>query len=291
MALSIDNRFIRKTIEKSLRDLPALPTVVMRVLQETEKPDVCAAGVEKLICSDQALTMKVLRVVNSAYYGLSGQVASLNQALVILGMQQVRNLVLSVAAIETLQPKTPRQHETMKQFWMHAFGSGAAAQSIAHEKRMPSKDVELIFLGALLHDVGRLYLFCNFTEAYDEVMEYAAQSGVSMDEAELKFLGITHAEVGKIMAETWRFPEALVRLIGEHEGNFTDGGSPDVFTVHIADQVMKDAYLQEYVVTCDALDPQAMAWLGYTDEQLMQLREETQVKIDEALELYGLMAA
>src|SRR4051812_44649147 len=102
MSLNLDNKFVRLSIEKSLRDLPALPGIVARVLQETEDPDASAHGIEKLLSSDQALASKVLRVVNSAYYGLSGQITSLSQAIMILGIPQVRNLVLSVSAVSVM---------------------------------------------------------------------------------------------------------------------------------------------------------------------------------------------
>src|SRR5436190_6608594 len=120
------NPFVKKSIEKSVQDLPALPSVVTRILRETESPDACAQNIERMISAEQALASKVLRVVNSAYYGLSGQVTSLSQAIVILGLQQVRNLVLSVSAISSIKPRTPRQQETMKMFWQHSFGTAAA---------------------------------------------------------------------------------------------------------------------------------------------------------------------
>src|SRR5215207_6784467 len=98
------NTFVRTSIEKSVQDLPALPTVVMRILKETESTDTCAQTIERMLGSEQALASKVLRVVNSAYYGLSGQVTSLSQAVMILGMPQVRNLVLSVSAVSVMKP-------------------------------------------------------------------------------------------------------------------------------------------------------------------------------------------
>src|ERR1700712_3732037 len=115
--------FVRRQIARALQDLPALPSVVGKVLSETENPNATAASIEKMISSDQVLASKVLRVVNSAYYGLSGQVTSLGQAIVILGMQQIRNLVLSVCALSQVKPTTPRQHEVLKQFWLHSFGT------------------------------------------------------------------------------------------------------------------------------------------------------------------------
>src|SRR4051794_10645537 len=196
MSLNLDNKFVRLSIEKSLRDLPALPGIVSQVLKETENPECSAQSIEKLLSSDQALASKVLRVVNSAYYGLSGQITSLSQAIMILGMPQVRNLVLSVSAISTMKPKTPRQQETLKLFWLHAFGTAAATQLIAQQKRMRVNDTEGLFLGGLLHDVGKLFLYSMFTQTYDQVLKYAQEKEIPVTEAEVKLLGLSHSEIG-----------------------------------------------------------------------------------------------
>lgn len=291
MTLSVDNRFLRKTIEKALKDLPALPAVVTRVLQETEQPNASAAQVEKLICTDQALTMKVLRVVNSAYYGLSGQVTSLSQAVVILGMQQIRNLVLSVGAVSTMQVRTPRQHETLKQFWLHSFGSAAATQIIAKRKGLPSKDAETAFIGGLLHDIGRLFLFCNFTEIYDDLLLYAEQRAIPVEEAEVTFLGLSHSQVGEEMAKTWRLPSVLGNLIGQHEGPFTEEDGAMVKAVHLGDYLTKHIYCPPEAMRLAKVDPNAMSWLGATAQEFEELRVATEEKVAEASMLFGLLSA
>lgn len=291
MTLSVDNRFLRKTIEKALKDLPALPAVVTRVLHETEQPNASAAQVEKLICTDQALTMKVLRVVNSAYYGLSGQVTSLSQAVVILGMQQIRNLVLSVGAVSTLQVQSPRQHETLKQFWLHSFGSAAATQIIAKRKGLPTKDAETAFIGGLLHDIGRLFLFCNFTEIYDDLLLYAEQRNIAVEEAEVTFLGLSHSQVGEEMAKAWRLPNVLANLIGMHEGPFTEEDGPMLKAVHLGDYLTKHIYCPPEAMRLAKVDPLAMAWLGASALEFDELRVATEEKIAEAAMLFGLLAA
>jgi len=291
LTLSVDNRFLRKTIEKALKDLPALPAVVTRVLQETEQPNASAAQVERLICTDQALTMKVLRVVNSAYYGLSGQVTSLSQAVVILGMQQIRNLVLSVGAVSTLQVRTARQHETLKQFWLHSFGSAAATQIIAKKKGLPGRDAETAFIGGLLHDIGRLFLFCNFTEIYDDLLLYAEQRGIPVEEAEVTFLGLSHSQVGEEMAKTWRLPSVLASIIGHHEGPFEEGDEPMELAVHVGDFLTKHIYCPPDAMKLAKVDPVAMAWLGASTLEFDQLRQATEEKLAEASVLFGLLSA
>ena len=291
MTLSVDNRFLRKTIEKALKELPALPAAVTKILSEIENPNVSAVQLEKLISTDQGLTSRVLRVVNSAYYGLSGQVGSLSQAVVILGMQQVRNLVLSVGAISNLQPRTARQRETMKMFWQHSFGSAAAAEIILTYKGVPQKDVESAFVGGLLHDIGRLFLFVNFTEIYDDLIRYSLDKRMLVEDAEMAFMGLSHSQVGAEMAEAWKLPEVIINLISHHEGPFTESDSELEMAVHLGDWLTKTSYYPPELLELCQPDPVAFAWLQMTEAELQALRDATLQRVEDAAAMLGMEAA
>ena len=288
---STDNRFLKLTIEKSLRDLPTLPVVVTRVIEETDRPEATAHSVEEVLSTDQALTTKVLRVVNSAYYGLSGQVTSVSQAIVILGMHQVRNLALSVGALSAIQARTPRQQEMLRRFWLHAFGSASASHYIASKRSLPSRDLEIAFVGGLLHDIGRLFLFCNFTEIYDDLMAYAAEQKCSIESAELTFLGMTHAAIGEAMATAWKLPSVLAEVIGRHEGPFGEGEPPSHFCAHLGDHVTKYLYDASHMEGPLTADPIALAWFGGKDNEWDEIREMVDDRVEQATAMFGLMAA
>ncbi|MFQ3587197.1 MAG: HDOD domain-containing protein [Fimbriimonadaceae bacterium] len=280
---------IRKHIRQSLQDLPALPQVVTRILQETQKDDVSAVVLERLIGSDQALAAKTLRVVNSAYYGMESQVSSLSQAVVILGMQQLRNLVLSLSAISLMKARTPRQQELQRKYWMHAMATASSAQLIGKKKKFETKEMESVFVGGLLHDIGRLFLYTNFTETYIEVEKIARQTGVSPEEKEREKLGVSHCEVGTELAKMWRFPEELAEFIADHHGPFSETSRPAVLAIHCGDVVA------QMVTDPDGIahhfDPYASAWLGYGDEELQWLARETEQKLTAYESLFGMMAA
>ena len=285
------NPFVKTSIEKSVQDLPALPTVVMRILKETESPDACTQTIERMLAADQALTSKVLRVVNSAYYGLSGQVTSLSQAIVILGLQQIRNLVLSVSAYSAIKPRTARQQETMRVFWLHSFGTAAATQIICQRKRLSIQDAETAFVGGLLHDIGRLFLFSNFTQTYDQVIRYAEQKKMPVEKAELRLLGLDHGAVGAQMAEHWKLPKPLVKMIGEHEAPSQDAVDPLLYALCIADWITKDLYFDPERIEVSPPSDFVMEWLNFTPEDLDWLKDETKAKIDDAQNMFGLLAA
>lgn len=291
MSLNLNNKFVRLSIEKSIRDLPALPGIVARVLEETEDPNGSAQSVEKLLSSDQALASKVLRVVNSAYYGLSGQITSLSQAIMILGMTQVRNLVLSVSALSVLKPRTPRQQEILKLFWLHAFGTAAATQLIAQQKRMRVNDCEALFLGGLLHDVGKLFLYSMFTQTYDQVIKYAQEKQIPVLEAESKMLGLTHGDIGATMAAAWKLPESLGHIIARHEGPFEEGDDPALFAVHIGDRVTQHLYFGQDPFVPAVIEPLAEEWLDMTPEELESVKVATEKRLEDAAALFGLLEA
>jgi len=290
--MSASNPFVKRSVEKSVQDLPALPAAVTRILKETEDPDTCAQTIERMIGTEPALASKVLRVVNSAYYGLSGQVTSLAQAVVILGLQQVRNLVLSVGAFSTMKPKTPRQNQMMETFWLHSFGTAAATQIISQRKRLTISETETAFVGGLLHDIGRLFLFSNFTQTYDQVIRYAEQKGVPIEVAEKKLLGLSHGEVGLQMAVHWKLPKSLVHIIGGHEGPFEEGEpDPLIYAVQIGDWLTKGLYFEEEGVPYKAPPAFILDWLNMSAEDLELLRNETEAKVEHAKQMFGLLAA
>ena len=285
--MSEGNAFLRASIEKSIQELPALPPVVTRILKETESVESCTHKIEQLLLSEQALASKVLRVVNSPYYGLSGRVSSVGQAIVVLGFQQIRNLVLSVCAFSMMKPKSPRQQLTMKQFWQHSFGTAAASRLIAERKSISAADIDLLFLAGLLHDIGRLFLFSNFTQTYDRVLQFAETRSISIEDAERKLLGLDHGAVGSAMAELWNLPKVLVSLIAMHESPPEDPIDPLLYIIHVADWSTKHQY-EESPAELPPLPDHVSQWLNFTEEDFAWLREETDKCLADAQDCLGL---
>jgi HD-like signal output (HDOD) protein len=284
-------QFIQRSVQRSLRELPALPDAVLRVVDETNRPDPSVQKIERYLASDQALAAKVLRVVNSAYYGLSGQVSSIGQAVMILGMQQVRNLVLSVGAISMFDVPGPQRHETLRRFWLHSFSTALATQIIGEKKRMDRVSMETAFIAGLLHDIGRLFLFANFTRAYDQMISRAMLLDTPVEMVEWSLLGIGHAEIGQQMAEHWHLPDGLFSTIGSHEGPFKNGESNINLCVHVADTVSKHLYYSGKKTLTFAIDPVADEWLGFSPQEFDELREELSRQMNESADWLQQMAA
>lgn len=289
MALRSENFLLRRYMERAMVDLPALPTVVMQVVQATEKDTATTTEIESLLSADAAITTKLLKVVNSAYFGLPRQIVNVNQTIAILGMQQVRNLVMSIGVLNALSSPSPRIVEVQKLFWQNSFAAASCAEHIAKAKHLPKKDVEMIFVGGLLHDVGRLFLFTLFNLPYQEVLKESIARGEAIESVERRVLGTDHGELGGVLAEKWNFPEQIASMIRDHAilpaGNVWEG----VYCAHIADGIANELAPQEVAGTLQPMDKRALDWLGYGEQELEDLKSQTASQVSLAKEMMGMI--
>lgn len=291
MVVDAEALVIRKRLEQSLKELPPLPTAVAKVLDETNKTEPDLHRIDEIISGDQALASKVLRIVNSAYYGLSRQVTSVGQAVMILGIQQVRTITLSVGSIAAFSNKNPVDPEGARRFWEHSFATAAACQTIGHKLGVDRKSIETLSTIGILHDIGRMFIFCNFKSVYDKMVQKALKEGVTYEEVEALFLGDTHAGIGAMIAEKWGLPEQIVTSIRCHEGPFEPNVDRALATLHLADWMHKTVYYGNDNAPVAGIDPVIYEALGLSDEVLEQIQEQVRKKVSEASQLYGMVAA
>lgn len=282
--------FARRSIFKSLGDLPPLPAVASKVIVEAESPDASPASMEAIIHSDPAIAAKALKVVNSAYYGLPGQVSSLTQACMLLGVQQIRNIVLGMCAMNAL---TAGQMNTagITQFWLHSFATAHGSRLIGLQKKVRPVNLDLLFVAGLLHDLGKLFLFTKFSEFYAQVLEQWAENPGPIHVIEQELLGVTHDVIGGEITEIWGLPSALSELIAKHEGPF-DASSPELcFPIHIGDELSKYLYEQDAYARAPLFDPVAEEWLGYSDAQKQELAAAIQAQVEQMKPVVSQLAA
>lgn len=289
MAYSLNSQLVRDALTKAAQELPPLPSVMVRVLQLTENSNSGTVNeIEALLKSDQAISSKLLRVVNSPYFGLSGQVASVSQAVVILGFQQVRNLVLSVSMMSQFSGSSESTKDAQVQLWETAFGTASAAQLIARKKRFSSADNELCFIGGLLQNIGSLFMLNAITRQYQSVLEESLNSGKRLSEVETTRLGITHAEVGQQLLVKWKLPDNIVFLVNGHEGPYGDEPSSALYAVH-AGECLAQSLSSNEPISFETLgiDPKVQEWLGLSIDDLQEICDTTREKVSAALDLIG----
>ena len=290
MALEDHSRLMQAYVEKAMVDLPSLPTVIIHVVKATEKETVSTGEIEDLIGTDAAISTKLLKVVNSAYFGMPRQIYSISQAIAILGLHQVRNLVLSIGVLNALRHDSARTDGLQRAFWERSFGTASCAAIIARVKRLPTKEQELLFVAGLLHDIGVLFLLTQFTTPYLEVLRLSVANKEQLIDVEQRALHTNHAWLGGMLANKWNFPDDLAELIAQHETPTSPHEMPATTALHIADRLvgaLGDGSISGF---SPELDPVHVSWLGLKDDEMDSLKTEVTAQIDKAKELLGLLA-
>ena len=191
-------------------NLPSLPSIAVQVLELAGKPDVDMAEIARVISKDPALSSKILRTVNSSFYGRSQHVGTISQALVILGLQSVKTLVLGFSLVTTLN-KTKASGFNHLRYWRRSIFAATAARTVATKMKLVQQ--EEVFLAALLQDIGMLVLNQVISAQYGEISAKAV-THAELIKVEQESLGLTHAEVGAILAEQWKLPPILATTVG-----------------------------------------------------------------------------
>lgn len=195
--------------------MPAFPASVQKVISLTSDINSSPRDLVRVIDHDPVLTMKILKVANSAYFGLSRKVVSINHAVVYLGLNTVKHVALAIAAIGTL-PKENDAGFDMEDFLKHSLATAVITRSLARKMRVPEVEAANFFVAGLLHDIGKV-VFAQFRpNLFRQALEASRSTGRPLFETEEQFIGHHHAEVGAFLCESWDFPEDLVGAIRAH---------------------------------------------------------------------------
>lgn len=196
-----------KTIISRIHSLPTLPQVVKKLTTMVESPEVTANEVGKLISSDQVLGAKVLRLVNSPFYGFPGRISSITHSIILLGFNVIKGVVLSASVFDLME-------QSMVGLWKHSLGSASIAGTLS--RKLGLAEPEEIATACLLHDIGKVLVCFSLKEEYDRIITRVTEEGSSFREAELEVLGVDHAEIGGWLAREWNLPDRLAVPIEFH---------------------------------------------------------------------------
>lgn len=222
----------QRIIDK-LKDIPTLPTVIHKIIEIVDSPNTSATDLNKAISMDQALSAKVLKLVNSAFYGFPKKIETLTQAIVILGFNTVRSLALSISMVDFLSNRGGRPHLNYAEFWKHSIGVSILARSLAR-KAFP-QIAEEAFVAGLLHDIGILILDQFLPGEYVKVFEAVQREKLPLYQVEKAVLGTTHSDVGRMLAAKWNLPDTLLYSIAYHHNpSPTREMFPITATIHAA---------------------------------------------------------
>ncbi|MCG3137445.1 MAG: Ribonuclease Y [Phycisphaerae bacterium] len=194
--------------------LPPLPGTVVRLMMAINNPTSTVEDIVEAIRYDQAVTSEVLKLCNSAFFGLSRKVTSLNDAMLCLGTVKVLQLVMSVHANMLLSRAQKGYGLEKGQLWRHSVAVAIAGSLFAQQLKLPN--INLAFTAGLLHDIGKVILNNYVHDAFDEIIRQVSDDHRSFTDAEASVLGFSHEEIGAEITSRWKLPEVIVRCIRYH---------------------------------------------------------------------------
>jgi HD-like signal output (HDOD) protein len=276
----------RQKILNYIREMPSLPTTVSKVLEICDNPQTSPADLNHVISLDPVLMGRVLKLINSAYYGLEQQVPSLVRAIIMLGLNTVKNLALSSAILASLPAKGGRiQGLNMEAFWRHSLCVGVAAKLLAKRRGIALELQEEYFAAGLLHDIGKIPLNAVLSQEYLYTVGFADRRRISLFQAEAETLGITHCGAGELVADSWKIAGAVQDTMAHHH-TYRDYQGPHqdvLFTVAAANRF---ASIMDIGFSCDRfpekIDAQVWETLHVNKDALEDLEPEIHQEIEKA---------
>ena len=263
----------------------------MTVVRLAEDPGASARDITQAVVTDLALSSRALRIANSAYYGLSRQVSTVGEAVLILGARALRDLAIAAASAPILHLDTSGYGMARGALWKHSIGVAVTAQTLA--KRVRGVRQAEAFTAGLLHDVGKVVLHQHVAAQMQAILAFAELDSLSFVEAEKFVLGFDHAETGAHVAEKWNLPSELCQAIGGHHHG--EGASSDAklaAVVHIANALSAAEGLQAAIAGQEAgPDEEAVEALGLTTDALEAVQSEVLACLDKGADAFRLMAA
>lgn len=196
-----------------LEDLPTLPTVVQRILRATADERTGAQDLTTLIVNDQSLAARILKVSNSAFYGLRSKVASVDRAVSVIGFDEVRRIALAALVAKSFPDRAGIASFPLGHFWVHSAAVAYAAREIAEGAGSGADEA---FTAGLLHDIGKLVACQFFPKHFFLVAHYAQSLRLEMHDVELEILGVHHGAVGAILAGVWDLPPFYAKAMSHH---------------------------------------------------------------------------
>ena len=211
----------RELLIRAVDALPPLPAVALKVMQVAQDPKSSASDLALVVSADPGLSARILRIVNSAAYRRTVEVTSVQQALVVLGFVQARNIAISSAITGGYVPDSLNALFRISAFWRHSLAVGFRASDLAGRNRR--LDVPSAFTAGILHNMGRLAMFYADPAGVDQAVARAIGDDRSLEDVEHEMLGYDHAEVGGLLAEKWKLPAEIREAIANHH----NGGGSD----------------------------------------------------------------
>ena len=256
----------------SISHISTLPEITMKIIELVDNPRSTAQDLNKLISNDPALVSRILKVVNSAFYGLPGQIGSINRAIVLLGLNAVKNIVIAASLTKLFRGGRVSPQFSAKDLWTHSIAVGVSSKMIIQKLNHSLPDEA--FLAGLIHDIGILVELQAFRDPLIAVAEKATNEQVKYIDLEAQLIGVDHQALGAGLTTKWKFPRSFQYVTGHHHNPLALAPECRFLTmvVYVADHLACREGLG-YALTCKGsdMDPAVMSELGLTNEALADI--------------------
>jgi HD-like signal output (HDOD) protein len=212
-ALAEPQSLVREMIRK-VSSIATLPEITARIITTVEDPNSSAAQLHAIVAHDPALVTRVLKVVNSAFYGLPGQIASIERAIVLLGLNAIKNIAIAASIGQLFRGVKLTERFTARDLWTHCIAVGVCARDLARRMKLPIADEA--FLAGMIHDVGTLVALQVCRDKLAEVCQAASAADQDFCALELQIIGVDHQQLGQALCEQWKFPRPCQLVAGFH---------------------------------------------------------------------------
>jgi putative nucleotidyltransferase with HDIG domain len=231
---------LERKLGQAVERMPAFPRSVQRVLELTRNINCLPKDLVGVIEKDPVMTMKILKVINSAYYNLPNKITSVNQSVVYLGLNTIKNLALAFAAVGIL-PRMNAAGFDIQRYLIHSLTTAAMARQLCSQYARGEADPGDCYIAGLLHDFGKVVLAHSLAEEFRAVLAKAhgidGSPGMPLHQAEREVIGVDHGYIGAKLAERWQFPEHLVEVIRLHHSEEGEGAMIDC--LRVANQISR----------------------------------------------------
>lgn len=262
------------------------PPVYHKLHHAMQDPDASFSDFSDIISADPSLAARLLRIANSAFYGLGSKVETIIHALGIVGIDQLKELALATIMVNYFKG-IDKDLVNMQSFWMHSIGCGLAGRTIA--QNMGERHVEPYYTACMLHDVGSLILYKEIPSQARDILTRCKAEGLALSTVEQEVLGFTHADVGAEVFKKWGLPDSLVEAVKHHHQPSQAKAHPLFpIIVHLADIIAYEMNLGTGgEPTIPVLDPAAIQKTGLTRPFLTDIQDFVRDQVEEAVRLFS----
>jgi putative nucleotidyltransferase with HDIG domain len=271
-----------------VKDIPTLPVIYKELFRMMQDPDISVPEIAEVISKDQSLSVRILHLVNSAFYGYSKEIKTISRAVVILGFQAVRSAALAISVFDYFQDEESQNIDLTK-FWEHSIAVATISKVLAEAARINQQ--EEAFIVGLLHDVGKLIEKRYFPEDFNEIITVAQEQHLSWMETEKALFQINHATIGKVVFRSWDFPASVVDAVHFHHNPESSSKYPQLAAlVHIADYISAElGYGTPGSYPPKECSPQAMSLVALSVDQIRGLESTIREELEGSMEILKLV--